>query len=225
MNELTLLEDLGYQYPTLVSKQKAKYGIFKCYCGTEFKTQIADVKNGTTKSCGCLKMKNLISRTTTHNMSNTRLYNIYSKMKYRCYNPNNDDFKDYGARGISICKEWLSGFENFYNWAITNGYNKDLSIDRIDVNGNYEPSNCRWATPTTQARNKRNQHTNKTGFKGVVFVSRYKRYVAKISINNKKVYIGSYLTALEAGIAHDKYIIENNLEHTLNFEKENYDYR
>ena len=84
---------------------------------------------------------------------NARLYNIWRKMKQRCYNNNDPKYKNYGARGICICDEWKHDFILFYNWAIENGYRDELTIDRIDVDGNYEPDNCQWATPKQQARN------------------------------------------------------------------------
>lgn len=88
----------------------------------------------------------------------TRLYRIYNNMKSRCYNSRFPSYKNYGGRGISICPEWLEDFIVFRDWAIDNGYRDDLSIDRIDNNGDYEPNNCRWVTPYVQSNNTRRNH-------------------------------------------------------------------
>lgn len=88
----------------------------------------------------------------------TRLYNIYYRMKDRCYNPHSKSYKNYGGRGISICKEWLTDFSAFKTWALSHGYREDLTIERVDVNGNYTPDNCIWATLKVQGNNKRNNH-------------------------------------------------------------------
>lgn len=85
-----------------------------------------------------------------------RLYSIYTDMKTRCYNSRSNGYSDYGGRGILICDEWRNDFHSFYDWAISHGYLDNLSIDRIDVNGNYEPSNCKWSTAKEQVRNRRN---------------------------------------------------------------------
>lgn len=90
-----------------------------------------------------------------HGLRGTRLYKIWSNMKTRCYNPNYPRYNNYGGRGIKIYKAWLDDFTAFYDWAMANGYNEKLTLDRIDVNGNYEPSNCRWVDYHTQAINKR----------------------------------------------------------------------
>ena len=93
---------------------------------------------------------------TTHGMSKTRIYGIWHGIKARCYYPKNAGYSHYGGRGINVCDEWKNNFQAFYDWAMANGYNDNLSIDRIDVNGNYEPSNCRWLTIKEQQNNKTN---------------------------------------------------------------------
>lgn len=95
---------------------------------------------------------------TTHNMTKTRLFKIWGAIKERCYRVKHSHYKDYGGRGISMCPEWKDSFDAFYDWAISNGYKEDLTIDRKDVNGNYEPDNCRWVTMKEQLNNKRNNH-------------------------------------------------------------------
>lgn len=92
-----------------------------------------------------------------HGMEGTRLYKIWDRMKQRCRNPNNTNYKHYGERGIEVCEDW-NDFSNFMNWSYENGYNESLSIDRIDVNGNYCPDNCRWVSQKEQNNNKRNNH-------------------------------------------------------------------
>lgn len=90
----------------------------------------------------------------THNLSKHKLYRVWHDMKDRCYRKNNSDYKDYGGRGITVCKEWLNDFQKFYDWAI-NKWQKRLIFDRINVNGNYEPNNCRFVTPEISANNTR----------------------------------------------------------------------
>lgn len=93
-----------------------------------------------------------------HRKRNTRLYGIWLQIKNRCFNSNTGRYKDYGGRGITICDEWKNNFQTFYEWAMSHGYSDELTIDRIDNNGDYEPSNCRWVTVKIQNRNARSNH-------------------------------------------------------------------
>ena len=136
------------------NKKNKWYWICDCDCGESTIVAEADLNAGKCKSCGCLKQEKFLERITTHNKSNTRLHGIWGSMKQRCYNPNANGYENYGGRGIAICDDWVNNFQEFYDWSINNGYSDELSLDRIDVNGNYEPSNCRWADEHTQANNK-----------------------------------------------------------------------
>lgn len=132
----------------------------QCDCGTIKNVLGKSLKNGSSKSCGCLKTEITTQRWTKHGLRRTRIYNIYAAMIDRCTNARHRNYYDYGGRGIKICDEWLgeNGFINFYNWTMNNGYTDELTIDRIDVDGNYEPDNCRWITIKEQQLNKRNNH-------------------------------------------------------------------
>lgn len=151
------IEDLtGRRYGmlTVVKMCKHKSGepvkwICKCDCGNEKIAKGVYLKNGKTSHCGCNKPY-------SYRLSYPRLYRIWTDMKQRCNNPNNDRAYDYGSRGIKVCKEWEYSFESFAKWALNNGYSDKLTLDRKDVNGNYEPSNCQWITSFAQMSNMRN---------------------------------------------------------------------
>ena len=123
-----------------------------CDCGKECIVYGQNLKKGFTKSCGCNIYKN---RAKTAKNLNPKLYRVWKGMRERCYKEKTSSYPMYGGRGISVCEEWKNNYDSFYKWAMENGYKDGLSIDRKNTNGNYEPSNCRWATPKEQARNTR----------------------------------------------------------------------
>jgi hypothetical protein len=144
------------------SKNRKTFWLCKCDCGNEKIVRSDSLKDESVKSCGCLNHENGII---THNMSGTKIYHVWASMKNRCNNPNANHYSDYGGRGINYNEVWET-FELFYEWAIKNGYKEGLTLERIDVNGNYEPSNCKWITIQEQQNNKRDNvlitYKNKT---------------------------------------------------------------
>lgn len=125
------------------------YSKVKCDCGNTFLVRDTQLVNNKIKSCRHCG-------SATHKKTNTRLFNIWQSMKQRCSVYSGKNYKDYYAKGITVCEEWQNDFINFYHWAINNGYQDNLSIDRIDNKSGYNPQNCRWADAITQANNKSN---------------------------------------------------------------------
>lgn len=127
-----------------------------CDCGTEKDLTVSTIQSGQSKSCGCLKSEVTAKRNTIHGMSKTRLYNEWTGMKDRCYNPNCEFYSYYGGKGISICNDWKDDFVKFRDWALQHGYSDSLTIDRINNDKDYCPENCRWVTSKIQANNRTN---------------------------------------------------------------------
>ena len=204
-----LIQDLGIMFASEGSKERRRYGLYKCgHCGEEFKAKTTRIKSGVIKSCGCLVGE-------YHGMKKHRFYATYRNMMKRCYTKSNPAYKHYGERGISVCEEWQDIIK-FVAWADST-YIEGYTLDRIDNAGNYEPSNCRWADATTQAINQRMMKNNTTGYVGV-YVARDNRWESRLTFNKVDIFLGRFNTIEEAAQARDNYIIENNLPHKLSTE-------
>lgn len=147
---------------TFVKRTNEKAGstykwVVECYCGVKFITNPTSVKLNKTLSCGCSRKK--------HGDSTTRLYGIWNGMRHRCLDKKHISYHRYGGRGIKVCEEWDKSYENFKEWAINNGYQEELSIDRIDNDKDYSPSNCKWSSIKEQCNNRENN--NRLTFNGV----------------------------------------------------------
>lgn len=160
------LDMIGHRYGQLVvmadslrTTRLTRFCICKCDCGNEKHIRAGDLRSGRAKSCGCMIKSAVTKRNTTHGHALTGKctteFRAWTGMLSRCYNSNRERYKNYGGRGITVCDRWLTSFENFYS-DLGPKPSPQYSLDRIDNNGNYEPSNCHWATKEQQARNKSN---------------------------------------------------------------------
>lgn len=182
----------------------ARYLICECVCGTCTEVHLSNLtKNvGGVRSCGCVNK---------HGGTGTRLHRIWQNMKQRCYNTNHNNYKHYGAIGVTICESWRNSFVHFREWAQASGYRDDLSIDRIAGALVYSAETCRWATQETQSRNQRARENTTSKYKGVCLFARTQKWIAYVTVGGKRIHIGYYTTQEEAARARDDYITSRNL--------------
>lgn len=168
----------------------------RCECGTERDVIGKYLKSGKSSSCGCIRKPYKKAKRQGVFKTKTVEYHVWTRMRDRCFNPNTPKFKHYGGRGITICERWNS-FENFLEDMGERPTNRH-SIERKDVNGNYEPSNCIWTTQTVQSRNQRIRTDNSTGISGVSWNKKLQKYRVKINVNRKSISLGCVNTVEEA---------------------------
>ena len=211
---IVFIKDLGSLYTSKTKKYKVRYGQYKCFCGKKFRAQYVEVKKGHYQSCGCLR--SIRHGGTKHGLTKHRLYSTWMSMIHRCHNPKRNGYETYGACGISVCERWHD-VRNFIEDMYPT-FKEGLMLDRINNNGNYEPSNCRWTTMTVQGRNTRILYAhNTTGYRGVSVRTGTGKFYARIKVNGKNIFIKNCESAIEAAKAYDQYVIDNNLEHSRNF--------
>lgn len=174
----------------------------ECDCGEPKTLSTGNLTSGNTRSCGCLKTDRNVEYFTTHGMSKTKLYSVWGTMKDRCYSPDSKGYQNYGGRGIEMCQSWKDSFKNFYEWAIKSGYKDGVTIERKDVNGNYEPDNCCWIPKADQSKNRRNCHY--ITYHGITkTLSEWSRelHIDRECLRNKEKELGDGELAIEAILA------------------------
>lgn len=144
------------------SGQQKRRALFKCQCGNTITATIDNVKRKKIVSCECIKKDRMKVINWAHGLYETPVHSVWTNMKTRCYNPKTWNFKNYGGRGIRVCDEWRNDFKIFHDWAMSNGYEQGLQLDRINNDGNYEPDNCRFVTVKENCQNRIRKESNET---------------------------------------------------------------
>ena len=208
------------------SKNHKRRWICRCKCGN-ITDPIAtgSLKSGNNKGCGCIKIqhsKELCKQRIKHGMSYTATYKAWKSMKRRCYNEDLDCFKHYGGRGVTVSDRWIESFENFLE-DMGERPGPEYSLDRIDVNGNYEPSNCRWATKSQQSYNRRINNKGTSQYRNVCWIESHQKWVASMRVDGKNISLGHYDSEEKAARAVDKAALElRGDDAILNFPDEDY---
>jgi len=189
-------EMIGKKYGRLTVIRKAPKGtkdrvalVCDCECGNQKIIRVGDIRSRKTKSCGCLRIEVTSKRFTKQGDTSKRLYSIWAGMKGRCSNKNIEEYKNYGGRGISVCEEW-EDYPTFKSWAISSGYKSYLTIERVDVNGNYTSENCTWILSSLQNRNCRNTTRYTIGEENKPLVEWCEIFNVPLSRAHKRVYLG-----------------------------------
>ncbi len=191
---------------SFLGKHSHKFIPVRCECGIKKVVQVNSLFVGNTKSCGCLQKK--------HGLSYEPIFHVWSEALYRCTKPSNAAYKNYGGRGIIFCDEWYDP-KIFCDWAKANGYQKGLTLDRIDNNKGYSPSNCRFTDRNVQSENRRKMSNNTSGFIGVSSSKgRCQAYARK---DNKPIHLGYFDTPEEAARVRDAFVKKHYTSPTLNF--------
>lgn len=211
-----------FHYLTVIRRcdkpSKRIHWVCECDCGRVKSVDGSRLKNGNTKSCGCYNMSSE-SKTIKHGLRSNPLYHCYTNMIDRCYRKTHKSFLHYGGRGISVCDEWMKndyvGMRSFVSWAENNGYADGLQLDREENNGNYEPSNCRFVTPSSNIINQRLRKDNSSGYKGISWHKNQKKWQSMVTIKGNRKTLIMARSIEEALNARNNYILEHKLPHAI----------
>ena len=235
-SRLTIVEEVS---PYVSPSGKSKSRRFKCLCdcGVETDVPLNSLTSGNTKSCGCLGRESRIKtqfksgETWINGIGRSKrnwevgpqihghpTYEVWNGMKARCTNKNKVNYHSYGGRGISVCDEWSTSPSAFIKWALSNGWEKGLYLDRIDVDGDYTPDNCRFVDSGLNSRNSRLlRESNKSGYRGVSFRKDKDKWISKINHNGTNYYLGLFNKREDAAVAYDNRAKMLNAGHPVNF--------